>query len=153
MEVLGGLLGAVHKSFLVGLGLAVSEDASFGGVWWLNQFGSKGGLGSGIVPKDLVEEVFDADGDEVATRELPHVAEDVRAVETLTAVIEMELLDEGLGDGAEEIRAVVVAFAQKALAIFHGALADVCAVTRAMFNPNCTPASDLWASVAASPVH
>ena len=50
------------------------------------------------------------------------------AIRTLPADVDLEFLHEGGGDSAEDVRAVVIAFAQEALVVFHGAWAEVLVV-------------------------
>jgi len=48
----------------------------------------------------------------------------------LAADVDLELFDQRRRDGAEDIGAMLVAFAQEALVVFHGARADILAVAR-----------------------
>ena len=113
-EILRGLLIAPRQRLAVSPGFSLTENAAFSGRVAQPQRFRQGGGGAGIVPQNLRQEAFDGDRHEVVPRQPRHSAKDVSAVEALPGDFDLEFLDEGGSDGAEDVRARVVAFAKEA---------------------------------------
>ena len=76
------------------------------------------------------QEELVGDHHELAPRDPRHSAKTVSAFEAVLTHVDLELLDECRGDGAEDFRTMVTALAQESLITFRGARAGILMVAR-----------------------